>query len=509
MKKTIASHRTYSIAGFLACLGSIVVSCQVNNGLFETVSQKARFAPAPIISISSTMPWYRTVDPVTITLSAPLSGVKLRYSINDTSIDKGYSGGFSLFEGYAGATSLTIRAYAFHPDYNDSATVEASYQIVPSGNIFNIAGTGNSGFSGDGGFAVSSQINKCEALALSPALPGNALVYIADTKNDRIRLINGSTKLITTIVGPGGLVTSPALANPTAICVNAAETVMYFADTDPSAPTDHRIIRVTGLGSATPVLTVIAGVAHGYTADATHAEITFAGDGGPASSASLSQVGGMCLNAAETTLYFCDTGNNRIRSITDLGTSPVISTIAGTNHSYTAGPSPVEITFAGDGGNPILASLCRPTKLCLDASGTNLYFSDTDNDRIRVITALGTTPVISTIAGSTRGFSGDGGAAGSASLDRPTGLTLGPGGASLYFADTGNNRVRHIAGLTASSVISTVAGSSSASLFYGNNVAAANPSIAFNFPQDVLVDASGNIYIADTGNNCVRQIFSY
>jgi len=496
MKKTFASYRTVSIVGFLACLGTLFVSCQANNGLFDTVSQKARFAPAPIISISSTMPWYRTDDPVTITLSAPLDGAKLHYSINDSSVNKDYSGGFSLFDGYSSETALTVRAFASHPDYNDSDTIKASYAVIPTGNIFNIAGTGNSGFSGDNGFAVSAQINKCEALALISASTGNTLLYLADTKNNRIRQIDLSTKLITTIVGSGGLMTSPAISNPTAICVNTAGTVMYFADTDPATPTNHRIMRVIGLGSATPSLAVIAGVAHGYTADATHAEITFAGDGGPASSASLSQVGGMCLNTAGTTLYFSDTGNNRVRSITALAATPVISTIAGTNHAFTAGPSPAEITFAGDGGNPVLASLYRPTKLCLDVAGTTLYFSDTDNNRIRVITGLGSSPVISTIAGP-------------ASLDRPTGIALGNGGTSIYFTDTGNDRVKRIDGLSASSVISTIAGSTSASLFYGNNVKATDTSVAFNSPQDVLVDAAGNIYIADTENNCVRQIFSY
>ena len=497
--------RACSIVSLLLFLGPAVLCCKANNGLFDTVSQKARFAPVPTVSVSPSMPWYRTNESATITLSAALSDAKFRYSINDTSINKDYSGGFSLFEGYAGTTALTVRAYASHPDYNDSGTAEAYYRVIPSGNIFNIAGTGNAGFSGDAGFAVSAQVNKCEALALDVSSPVRPLLYVADTKNNRIRMIDLSTKMITTIVGADGPVTSPAIGNPTSLCLNAAGTVMYFADTDPLAPTNHRIMRVAGLGTATPSLTAIAGVVHGYTADATHAEITFAGDGYPASAASLTQAGGMCLDASGATLYFSDTGNNRIRAITVLATTPVISTVAGMDHAYATGASPVEITFAGDGGNPVLASLSRPTKLCI--SGTALYFSDTGNDRVRVITGLGSSPVISTIAGTTKGFSGDGGAAGSATLNGPTGLALGNGG--LYAADTGNNRVRRIAGLTSTSVISTVAGNSGTALYYGNNVAITDPLIAFNAPMDVLADASGSIYIADTGNNCVRQIFSY
>ena len=109
MKKVKVLNCTIRIASLLACLGSLFVSCKTDNGLFETVSQKARFAPVPTITISSAMPWYRSVDPVIINLSAPLDGAKIHYSINDSSISKDYAGGFSLFENYSGATALTVR----------------------------------------------------------------------------------------------------------------------------------------------------------------------------------------------------------------------------------------------------------------------------------------------------------------------------------------------------------------------------------------------------------------
>jgi len=462
MKKTIAPYRTVSIVALLTCLGTAYVSCRSGNGLFDAISKKARFAPSPNISISPAMPWYRSIDPATIMLSTSLTDATYHYSINDASVNRDYAAGASLFNGYLNETGITVRAYTSHPDYNDSETIEAYYSVIPTGNIFTIAGTSSPGFSGDNGFAVSAQINQSGALALYAPPSGAALLYVADTKNDRIRMINLSTKLITTIVGADGLVTSQAILNPTAICVNDAGTVMYFADTDPGYPTYHRIMTVTGLDTASPVLS----------------EIT--------SAPILSQIGGMVLDSSGTKLYFSDTGNSLIRLIPNPASPPYSgSTFAGTT-----------IGFSGDGGAPLSAQLNHPTKLCLNAAGTSLYFSDTGNNRIRAINGLGTTPMISTIAGP-------------ASLNSPTGIALGPGGTTIYFADAVNNRIGRIAGLSSLSTVTTIAGVTSTAGFDGTNVPATDPSVEFNSPQDVLVDANGNVYIADTGNNCIRQIFNY
>ena len=182
-------------------------------------------------------------------------------------------------------------------------------------------------------------------------------------------------------------------------------------------------------------------------------------------------------------LYIADTSNHRIRKVT---TSGVISTVAGDG---TAG-------FAGDGGPATAARLNNPIGMALDSSG-NLYVGDTYNNRIRKVTASG---VISTVAGDgMAGFAGDSGMATAARLNLPTGVALDDDG-NLYVADNWNQRIRKV---TASGVISTVAGDGTAG-FAGDSGPATAAQL--NYPNDVAVDGSGNLYIADTGNERIRKV---
>ena len=128
-----------------------------------------------------------------------------------------------------------------------------------------------------------------------------------------------------------------------------------------------------------------------------------------------------------------------------------------------------------------------PGAVAVDAAG-NLYISDTGNSVIRKVSG----GVITTIAGTgTAGFTGDNGAATSATLSGPAGIALDAAG-NLYIADYGNNRVRMISGGT----ITTVAGNGTAT-FAGDNGSATSASLSG--PLDVKVDAAGNLYIADSG----------
>jgi uncharacterized protein (TIGR03437 family) len=152
--------------------------------------------------------------------------------------------------------------------------------------------------------------------------------------------------------------------------------------------------------------------------------------------------------------------------------------------------------FSGDGGAASSATLNRPTSLAFDAAG-NLYIADSSNHRIRKVTPAG---IITTVAGNgVAGFAGDGGPATAASLQFPLGIALDRTG-NLYIADANNNRIRRV---MPNGIIVTIAGNGRGA-FAGDGGGAAAASL--NIPEDVAVDAAGNLYIADAGNNRVRKV---
>ena len=203
------------------------------------------------------------------------------------------------------------------------------------------------------------------------------------------------------------------------------------------------------------------------------------GDGGPATNGSLAFPQGVAVDAAGN-LFIADPVNNRIRQVSPDG---VIRTVAGNGIRG----------FSGDGGPATNASLLFPQGVAVDTAG-NLFIADTNNHRIRKVSPNG---VIRTVAGS--GFSGDGGPAINASLDFPSSVAVDAAG-NLFIADAGNNRIRQV---SPDGVIRTVAGSGSGG-FSGDGGPATNASLLF--PQGVAVDAAGNLFIADAGNNRIRQV---
>lgn len=152
--------------------------------------------------------------------------------------------------------------------------------------------------------------------------------------------------------------------------------------------------------------------------------------------------------------------------------------------------------FAGDGGPASTARLDHPQALAVDDLG-DVYIADTGNDRVRRVSPDGT---ISTVAGTgVSGFSGDTGPATRAQLDQPAGLAIGFG-RTLYVADTGNNRVRH---LQPDGTIVTVAGVSDA----GYNGDGSNATEALlNAPEGLAFDHEGDLFIADSLNDRVREV---
>lgn len=216
---------------------------------------------------------------------------------------------------------------------------------------------------------------------------------------------------------------------------------------------------------------------------------SFGGDGAAATLAQLSDPSAVKVDAAGN-IYIADRGNDCIRKI---NTSGIISTIAGT-----AGTS----GFAGDGAAATAALLNTPGSIAIDGSG-NIYISDYGNHAIRKVDAAG---IITTVAGgggsASSGSSGDGGPATAALLNRPQGMNLDAAG-NIYFADEQNNAVRKIN--VSTGIISRVAGTGSAS-FTGDGGAATAATL--KYPKDVVVDADGNVFIADHSNHRIRKVNS-
>ncbi|MGR3317727.1 MAG: NHL domain-containing protein [Candidatus Anammoxibacter sp.] len=150
--------------------------------------------------------------------------------------------------------------------------------------------------------------------------------------------------------------------------------------------------------------------------------------------------------------------------------------------------------FSGDGGPATEAPLNFPDGVFLDSSG-NIFIADNGNNRIRKVD--GTTGIITTVAGNGEsGFSGDGGPATEASLNFPDGVFLDSSG-NIFIAEGGNNRIRKVDGTTG--IISTVAGNGETGFSGGDGVPAIEA--ALFSPTGVFLDSSGNIFIADGGNN--------
>ncbi len=154
------------------------------------------------------------------------------------------------------------------------------------------------------------------------------------------------------------------------------------------------------------------------------------------------------------------------------------------------------VGYTGDNGAATSATLATPAAIAYD-SGGNLFVAERDNHVVRKL--VKSTGVILTVAGTgAAGFSGDGGAATSAQLDTPTGIAVDSSG-TLYIADSHNHRIRKVTGNT----ITTIAGTGTPGFAGDGSIATSSQ---LSLPQGVAVDASGNIYIADTNNQRVRKI---
>ena len=341
--------------------------------------------------------------------------------------------------------------------------------------ITTFAGNHSGAYSGDFGVATNASLNN----PFSGIFDNIGNFYIADSSNNVIRKVD-TNGIITTVAGSyglganysgdGSLATNAALNTPSGVVVDQSGN-LYIADTGNS------VIRKVDTNG---VITTFAGNAAfigGYS-----------GDGSAATSAGMNHPNGIALDAWGN-LFISDTGNSVIRKV---DTNGIITTIAG---NYVNGPG-----YSGDGSTATNASLNYPVGMAVDWLG-NLYIADATNNVIRKV---GTNGIITTLAGNaahTFNFAGDGGAATNAFLTSPWGVTFDNSG-NLYIADSGNSVIRKV---DTNGIIHTVAGNHALGGGYsGDGGVATNAGL--NFPTGVGLNSVGNLYVADLGNNVIRQV---
>ena len=427
-------------------------------------------------------------------------------------------------------------------------------EISASGTIQTVAGSGVSGFCGDGGPAKNACFLFPETLTVDDG-GGAEILFVADTYNNRVRQVNLVSGIITTVVGDGtagysgdgGPATSAEINAPKGLAVSSQSHTLWISDTYNSAIrkvdlSTGTITTFFGNGSCNPTLCFPEGMALDASgnlyvpADGNGVVIEievpsgikvvkagnggqgFSGDGEAATSALINVPQDVLVDGSGN-LVIVDTLNNRVRKV---GISGIISTIAG--------------GYVGDGAKSTQSSINSAQGLALDTAG-NLYIADTWNNRVRKVSTAG---VISTIAGTgISGSTGDGGLATEAELYEPVAAVVDKQG-NVYIADYSNFAIRKIspAGIIttfASTVFinalavdsagnlygsdlsfcvirkftpagqsSIVAGILSTCGYNGDGIAATQAEISF--PEGLVVDASGNLYFSDQGNNRVRKV---
>jgi sugar lactone lactonase YvrE len=360
-------------------------------------------------------------------------------------------------------------------------------RVDSTGTMTTVAGDGNFLFAGDGGSAIAASLDSPLGVTVDAA--GN--LFISDTGNLRVRKVVGPGTVgssISTVAG-NGLIYSGDSSQAVDASLNSVQGVGVAADASGNiyvADSVDNLIRKISVGG---IITTVAGngcfgfsVANPPACDSQN-DAT-AGDFVPAVNASLAGPTALAVDSAGN-IFIADASNQRIRKVDTLG---IISTVAGNG---TQG-------FAGDGYLAVNAELSFPSGVAVDAAG-NLFIGDTDNHRVRKVDGAGN---ISTFAGTgTGGFGGDGGPASSALLNFPAGVALDATDANLFIADLANHRVRRVTLLT--QTIATVAGNGTPG--FGGDGGPASGAM-FDFPTAVALDGSGNLFVADFGNQRIRRI---
>ena len=340
------------------------------------------------------------------------------------------------------------------------------WKINTSSQVTVFAGDGSFTYNGDGGQAVSSTLNQPRGLAFDTA--GN--LYIADSGHNRVRKISAAG-VISTVAGngtsgfsgDGGSATSAQLSNPVAIAVDSSNN-LYIVDEG-----NQRVRIVSPAGT----INTFAG----------NSTATFAGDGGPATSASLNSPVGVAVDSSGS-VYIADQQNIRIRKVIG-GLGGNISTFAG-NGTF---------GLSGDGGPATSAQLNTISGVSVDHFN-NVYI--TEGSDVRAV-ASGSSTINTFAGGAIPGFSGDGGPPAAAKFANVGALTVDSSGTNIYIVDAGNLRIRKIT----SNVVNTFAGNGTTNL-NGDGQAATNAN--FLTPNFVAVDNAGTLLFSDSATSSIKRL---
>jgi sugar lactone lactonase YvrE len=343
-----------------------------------------------------------------------------------------------------------------------------------AGSIETVAGSGQAGYSGDGGPAVAARLNQpfhCD-------FDNHGNLYVADALNHCIRKIDRKTGLIRTVAGSGrkgysgdqGPATQATLNEPYAVAVDPSGD-LYIVDR-----LNAVIRKVDG---RTGIINTIAGTGRKG----------FGGDGGPATRALLREPNDCCLDG-KGGLLVADVGDGRIRRV-DLQKG-TISTFAGTGRPR----GKLDRSQRGDGGPASAAVIVGARAVCVDGQG-NTFICEREGNVVRKIDARG---VITTIAGTGQsGDGGDGGPALQAIFRGPKGIRCDRSG-NLYLVDTENHAIRKID--AKSGKITTVAGGRKGSDGDGGDALKAG----LARPHGCCIRADGDLFIADSENHRIRKV---
>jgi DNA-binding beta-propeller fold protein YncE len=332
--------------------------------------------------------------------------------------------------------------------------------------IKTLAGTGDSGWSGDGAAAIAACLNEPKSLTLDAE--GN--LFIADSENHVVRKIDRKTNCIGTIAGSTrGVGSETGPVSPAPVAEGAHDDP--FAESD--AVSSHAFTQQTDLSGT--VRYVVAGTAPAK---------RFSGDGGPADQALLNFPTAVAVDRAGH-LYIADTLNHRVRRVDAV--TGLITTVAGLGLPR----------YSGDGGLAVEAGLNEPAALAVSDGGV-LYIADQSNNRVRAVDLA--TGMIRTVAGTgMAAYNGDGMAATETGLSGPGGLALAADG-TLFIADSFSGRIRAVDPVTGR--IRTVAGDGGEYRYQGPEE---SPSSSLSRPSGMALDAEGNIFFTDSDNHLVRR----
>jgi sugar lactone lactonase YvrE len=384
-----------------------------------------------------------------------------------------------------------------------------------TGTVTTIAGNGGAGFAGDGGPAKNSTLNNPGGIAIA----GNGDIYIADMRNGRVRKIDGSTAVISTVAGRGserpdgtlgdnGPAVDAVVRFPWGLWLDRG--ALYITEVGYLGQRLRKLVLSTG------VITTVGGALDGTEG--------YEGDGQAASKAKFSNPLGVAVDSAGN-VFVADAGNNRVRRID--ATTGIIDTYAG-------GGNPAD--GVGDGGAATAAKLDTPTALTIDAAGnlliacydgirrvdrstktistivsptTYIYGLTVDSNGNPIVSASGYQEVLrfttsmtdfQVVAGG-GSYIGDGLPARSTVLRSPTGLVLDSAG-NLFIADSSHQRVRRVD--AKSGIVTTYAGTGPSYNDFSEDGKPATSSPMY--PFDVAIDPKGDLYIADPGNGRIKKV---